>query len=172
MTGPLLLETHALRAYPGILACALAPHADAALTLCHKDPIVTFANGIAVDLHVLIAATQSDVQHVSYVLYGPTGSDAPTSVIYPDGSGSISDLTFRATGQLNRYYAIVTVTTGAPSVPVTAYLDWTAGGVHNTGTSQVSGASGQGLRTPDLQVVCGTTCGGRAYYPDSGQQGI
>ncbi len=142
-----------------LVASSLAAHAEAAFGACRSDPLVTFPNGITVDLHATIGANLSDVRHVSYVLHGSQqDSAAPSSVVYPDGTGPISDVSYVADAQPHQYYAIVTVTTGGSSVPVTAYLDWTAGGKHNTGTAQVAGLSEQPLQTPALRIVCANMC--------------
>jgi len=53
-----------------LVASSLAAHAEAAFGACRSDPLVTFPNGITVDLHATIGANLSDVRHVSYVLHG------------------------------------------------------------------------------------------------------
>src|SRR5579883_3268907 len=119
-----------------LLGVALMPRSAYAIQGCFHDPLVTFPNGITVDMHAWTGDAASDVQHISYVLHGPK-ADAGSgySIVYPDGSGPVSSFTYVTDGQAHQYYADVTVTTTTPSVPVTAYLDWTAGGKHNTGTA-------------------------------------
>jgi hypothetical protein len=144
-----------------MLGLALGPQRAQALQACFTDPLVTFPNGITVDLHATIGDSLSDVQHVNYVLHGPS-TDAGTSysLVYPDGTAPISSFQYVADGQPHQYYADITITTGTASVAVTAYLDWTAGGKHNTGTAQTTGYAGQAVETPVLSVVCANLCTG------------
>lgn len=144
----------------GLLLCLVgSPYAAHGAAACRADPLVTLSNGITLDLHVQIGDSLSDVQHITYVLHGPALPTAgAVAATYPDGTGSISNVTYLTDGTPQHYYAVMTVTTGAAAVPVTGYLDWTAGGVHHSGTARAAGVSGKVFQTPVLLVVCATQC--------------
>ncbi len=148
----------------GAATLALTPTDQAHAAIgCRSDPIVTLPNGITVDLHVDIADTWSDVQHVDYVLHGPALSAADSAalrVTYPDGSGPVSSFSYVPDSRPHRFSASITVTTGASSVPVVGYLDWVGGGKHHWGTPLMAGVSGQSVQTPELRIVCANQCAG------------
>jgi hypothetical protein len=155
--GIIVATTLALVALVGASGARMAH----AAVVCRVDPVVAFSNGVTVDLYAQIGDALSDVRHVSYVLHGPAlAASTSYAVSYPDGTAGISSFSYVGDGQPHSYYADITVTTGATPVSVTAYLDWVAGGKHNTGTAQVSGQAGHPVETPVLRVVCANLCTG------------
>ena len=152
----------ALAAFGLYVGAGNMPSAQAAVG-CRADPIVTLPNGISVDLHVDMSSalgtlSLADVQHITYVLHGSKKDGSAYTLSYPDGTGAISSLTYLADAQPNQYYADVLVTMRKPSVSVTGYLDWTAGGKHNSGTASVTGTAGAVVETPVLRIVCANMC--------------
>ena len=137
-------------------ACA-GPGAQAAIA-CRADPVVMLSNGVTVDLHIAANDSLSDLRHISYVLHGPPLGAVPAAqsgavafgkgwytVVYPDGSSAISSFTYVADDNVGNYDADIVVTTGAPSVAMTGYMDWVVGTGMPTPTAPAQGHSGQNL---------------------------
>jgi hypothetical protein len=133
----------------GLLARVVQPSpAHAALTRCSTDPVVTLSNGVTLEVNVSIQDTLSDVTNVSYALNIPTGVTVK-SVAYPDGSGSISTLTWTAKNTIGNYDDNTVVTTKTPNISMTANFQVT---VLPAGQTATYGAPAQGHSGQTLHV--------------------
>ena len=101
----------------GLLGGFGAPRADAALSACRADPIVTLSNGITVQMSNTIYDAAAKVTKVTYTLHGPQGTTV-TKVVYPTDNTSGIPETFAyvadmQVGNYDSYSTIYDTTQGA-----------------------------------------------------------
>lgn len=119
-------------------------HAFAGYVSCQTDPTVLLSNGKTIQLWTTIGDDPSDVQSVSYTLYGPAGTSVVSVTYSGELSPDVESFTYVADGHPGQYSASTTVTTGTAGVSVTAY-EYAGRGPrqHDSG----SGSSGQSIST-------------------------
>jgi hypothetical protein len=94
--------------------------AEAQISVCRTDPIVSLSSGVHVALNVSIGDAASDVQHVSYVLHAPTGTSV-THVTFTGGPFSGREtFVFYPDNAVKTYDTDTVVITGHAGVAVTA----------------------------------------------------
>jgi hypothetical protein len=98
----------------------LGPAAHAELGACYTDPVVVLSNGTTLDLSDTINDSELDVQQVSYTIHAPAGIQVVSVTSTSGPLGPKETFKFTSSGSSGQYQITSTVTTGAPSVPVTA----------------------------------------------------
>lgn len=143
--------------------CAMAMNIPSAYAAggCRADPIITLSNGLQLNLYVTLndPAGLADVSHVSYVVHGPalpftflapfgkvSSGNGWYTILYPDGTGSISSFSYVPDGTAGTYTITMLATTKTPGIAMTANIGWALGsGILSLGAA-VQGTSGQTLQ--------------------------
>ena len=125
----------------------LATNAQASVTYCRSDPVVTLSNGVQITLYEDISDSASDVTGISYQLHIPVGLRV-TSISYMGAvPASLQTITAAADENTGNFDAYTVVTTRTVNIPVTAFMSATS----TSGTTAVSchtnGHSGQSLHS-------------------------
>jgi hypothetical protein len=119
--------------------------ASAALSLS-TDPIATLSNGGLLDLSAHTLDLSNDVRNVTYVLHVPVGTSV-TSVLYPDGSASITTFSWVADDAPGTYDSSILVTAGHQATTLAAFVvvAWPVGLQLPVTLAPVIGQTGQTL---------------------------
>jgi hypothetical protein len=122
----------------GLLGSSLSlGTAHAGVSLCRTDPTVYLSNGYILTMYADIQDQLSDVLKVSYTVHVPHGVYA-TRIVY-DSTASVEAVSIVDDREWGGYTDTV-VTTGTPSVPVTAHS-----ALSGVAQGSVTGYSGQHL---------------------------
>lgn len=120
-------------------AAALPGSAEAQVSICRTDPVVTLSNGDVVTLASSIRDSARDVRRVVYSLHGPVGTSA-LHVGFANSSANIREsISYHADLEWYGYVATTRVITGKSSI-VSDRIQWNGGFV-----SVVQGRTGQVL---------------------------
>lgn len=125
----------------------LAMNAQASITYCRSDPVVTLSDGTQITLFEDIYDTSSDVTGITYQLHIPVGLHV-SSISYAGAILSkLQTITTTADENTGNFDAYTMVSTKTANISVIAYMSATSSAGTTTVSCQTSGHSGQTLHS-------------------------